>query len=178
MSKRLLFLGLLTLFSIGFITACQAGTSSDNGDSENPSLVVTIQQNSKRINLATKAELVQTIQIDMLRREGRDESTPVYFEELFAITDDETIHTIVEALDKDLDLKPRSRCPALYTLVFHLRNGQQHEFGYACEMASPSFMRGGQSYWQGKDVIAPDAFNRAVSERLNEAGILEILFQE
>ena len=122
------------------------------------------------INLVAVADLRQTTQIDVLRREEGNDSTPVYFEELFVIADTETIHTIVESLDRDLNLSLRARCQALYTLVFHLNDGSQSEFGYACEMASPSFLRGGQVFWQGQDVLAPDTFNRVFSVKLSEVG--------
>ena len=176
MNRRTLYLGLWLLLSPVLLVACQAESSSGGGDAQFPELAVTIQLNGKSINLTALAGLDQTTRIDVLRREDGDDSTAVHFEELSIITDDETIHALVEALDGDLDLEPRVRCPALYTLVFHLRDGRQHEFGYACEMASPSFLRGGQLYWQGKEAIAPDAFNRVLSDILNEYSNLEIPF--
>lgn len=57
-------------------------------------------------------------------------------------------------------------------------DGSQHEFGYACEMVSPSFLRGGQAFWLGQDVIAPDIFNHLITVNLKQAGSLETPFQE
>jgi len=128
------------------------------------------------INLVAVADLRQTTQIDVLRREDGNDRTPANFEELFAISDDATIYSLVDALDEDLELNLRADCPALYTLVFHLTDGRQHEFGYACEMVSPSFLRGGQAFWLGQDVMAPDAFNRLITVKMNEFGYLEIPF--
>lgn len=125
------------------------------------------------LNLVTVADLRQTTQIDVLRREDGDDSTSANFEELVTISDEEMIHSLLEALDTDLQLSPSASCPAYFTLVFHQADGSQHEFGYACEMASPSFLRGGQVYWQGQDVIAPDAFNQVLGAYLGEAGSLE-----
>jgi len=130
------------------------------------------------INLVTVADLRQTTQIDVLRREDGNDSTSVNFEELFTISDGETINSLVDALDKDLELSPPASCPALYTLIFHLADGRQHEFGYACEMVSPSFLRGGQAFWLGQDVIAPDIFNHLITAKPEESASLETPFQE
>ena len=178
MNNKPLNLGLLLLLALAFIVACQIETSYQADDTQIPILAATAQQVDASLNLVALADLGQTTRIDVLRREDGNDSTSAYFEELFTITEMETIHTIVEALDRDLDLKPRAQCPALYTLVFHLTDGRQQEFGYACEMASPSFLRGGQVFWQGLDVITPDIINRVFSEKLNEVGGLETPFQE
>ena len=178
MNKRPLVLGLMSIFGLVFITACQGGTSSDGGDTQIPKLIVTSQQNGASINLAALADLDQTTSIDVLRREDGDDCTSANCVDLFTITDTETINSLVQALDRDLYLRPRDQCPALYLLVFHLTDGRQHEIGYACEMASPSFLRGGQVFWQGQDVIAPDSFNRVISAYLTEDGNLETSFQE
>jgi hypothetical protein len=63
-------------------------------------------------------------------------------------------------------------------LVFHLADGRRHEFDYACELASPSFLRGGQEYWHGLDVIAPDSFNLSVSGYIKDATIRDISFED
>ena len=178
MNNKLLLIGLLILSGLLFLIACQDETSSEAGDTQTVNLVVTTRQVSENINLVTLADLDQTFQIDVLRREDGNNSTSAYFEKLFTITDTETIQAVVAALDRDLNLRPGAACPALYTLLFHLADGRQHEFGYACEMASPSFLRGGQLFWQGQDVLAPDALNRLFSEKLYEAGTMETPFQE
>ena len=178
MNNRSLHLGLLLSLSLVFIVACQVETSYEGGDAQIPIPAATAQEVNARLNLVILADLDQTTRIDVLRREDGNDSTSAYFAELFTITETNAIHTIVEALDRDIDLKPRAQCPALYTLVFHLTDGRQQEFGYACEMASPSFLRGGQAFWQGLDVITPDIFNRVIGIKLNEVGGLETPFQE
>ena len=169
MLKQRQFVGLIALFVILSLAACQVAPSSQVEDARSPKLAVTVQQISYSINLTALAGLDQTTRIDVLRREDRGDSTAVHFEQLFVITDDATIHTLVEALDGNLTLIRHAQCPARYTLVFHFRDGRQREFDYACQMASPSYLRGGQMYWQGKDVIAPDAFNRVIGKKLNES---------
>jgi hypothetical protein len=178
MNNKLLLIGLLILPTLLILIACQGETSSEVGDTQTLNLVVATHQVSKDINLVTLADLDQTFQIKVLRREDGNDSTSAYFEELFTITDKETIRAVVVALDRDLNLRPSADCPALYTLIFHLPDGRHHEYGYACEMASPSFLRGGQLFWQGQDVLAPDAFNRAFSEKLYEASLMETPFHE
>jgi hypothetical protein len=178
MNIKPLYHGLYLLLCLAAIVACQVETSSDVDETQISNPVTIAQQVGINVNLVSLVDLDQTVQIDVLQREDGDDSTSLYYEELFTITYDETIHSLVDALDKDLELSPRASCPALYTLVFHLADGRQYEFGYACEMASPSFLRGGQVFWQGLDVIAPDIFNHLLSVNLNEAGSLETPFQE
>ena len=178
MSRRALILGLLLIFGLVFIAACQAEISSDGDNSQPPYPAAVAQQVEEIINLVSLANLDQTTRIDVLRREDGDDCTSANCVDLFSITDEEAIHSLVEALDRDLYLRSRDQCPALYTLVFHLTDGRQHEIGYACEMTSPSFLRGGQIYWKGRDVIAPDSFNRVISAYLTDGGNLEASFQE
>ncbi len=172
-----LYLGLLPLLSLPFIVGCRPQPSSGAGDAQRPSQDAA-QQDGPGLNLVTLADLDQTARIDVLRQEKGDDCTSACLEELFTITDVETVHTLVEALDGDLHLRPRAHCPASYMLVFHLATGRLVEFDYACEMASPSFLRGGQGFWLGQDVIAPDTFNRLIASNLNEVNNLEIPFRE
>ena len=178
MNNRRVVLGLMLLLTLVFLVACQAETSSNGGDTQTPKLVIVTRQVGTSLNLVALADLDQTVRIEVLRRENGSDSTSAYFEELFTITDAETIRTMVAALDRDLNLRPPAQCPALYTLVFHLTDGQQLELGYACDMVSPSFLRGGQLFWQGQDVIAPDTFNRVLNVSLNEADSLENALQQ
>jgi hypothetical protein len=177
MNKKASFLRHLFIYSFVFIAACREEFLTDEGVTQTLNPAAISQQIDASINLVSLADLDQTIRIEVLRREDGDDSTSANYEELVTFTKVETILSLVEALDSDLELNPRADCPALYTLVFHLTDGRQHEFGYACEMASPSFLRGGQGFWQGQDVIAPDSFNRVISVFLNEDGSQEPLFQ-
>lgn len=105
------------------------------------------------INLATMAELRNTTQIEVCRLDCAS-YTP-----FLTIKDADLITALVKSLDTDIPLRPHARCPAVYQLHFTLRNGQHHYFGYTCEMMSPTFLRGNQEFWGGRDAIAPDAFN-------------------
>jgi hypothetical protein len=178
MKNSRMYLGLLPFFSLLFIVGCQPEPSSGGGDAQLPSQEAASQQDGPGLNLVALADLDQTTRVSVMRQEEGDDCTSACLEELFTITDVETVHTLVEALDGNFLLRPRARCPASYTLVFHLADGRQVEFGYACEMASPSFLRGGQGFWLGQDVIAPDIFNRLIASNLNEVNDLEIPFQE
>ena len=78
---------------------------------------------------------------------------------LYTIGNPELISALVDALDSDLPLRPRTQCPAVYQLRFILEDGQHYDFGYTCQMMTPTFLRGNQDFWMGQDGIAPDAFN-------------------
>lgn len=77
----------------------------------------------------------------------------------YTIGNRQLIAALVEALDTDMKLRPHAPCPASYQLRFILEDGQHYDFGYACQMMTPSFLRGSQEFWRGQDGIAPDAFN-------------------
>ena len=178
MNNRKVVFGPLLLLGLVLLVACQAKGSSEGDATQTLNLVITTRQIEASLNLVSLADLDQTARIEVLRRDNGSDSTSAYFEELFTITDMETIRTMVASLNKEINLRPPAQCPALYTLVFYLTDGRQLEFGYACDMASPSFLRGGQVYWQGQDVIAPDTFNRVLNIKLNEADSLENALQQ
>ena len=165
MSKKTLLLELSLMLCFMIIPACKAETSSDKGADQ-------IEVPSS-INLAVSTDLRQTTQIDLLARLDRNESTSAGLEMLFAITDEETIYSLVDSLDNDLELSPRASCPSYYTLVFHLADGGWHEFDYACEMASPSFLRGGQEFWHGSDITVPGSFKKLIREYIIDAAVRE-----
>ena len=121
------------------------------------------------INVYAAADLGQTTRIDVLQREDGQDSTPANTKQLVSITDRQAIQALVGALDEELQLVQRASCPGFYTLVFHLADGSQVEFDYACQMMSPAFLRGGQSFWQWQEAVAPDSFNQLLSNYLGEA---------
>lgn len=160
-----LLLELSLVLCLVIIPACKAETSSDESAAQ-----IDIPAS---INLVSLANLRETTQIDLVRREDRNETTSARLELLFVFTDEQTIYSLVNSLDNDLELNPPASCPSNYSLVFHLADGRRHEFDYACEMASPSFLRGGQEFWHSLDVIVPDSFNRLISGYIIEAAIPE-----
>ena len=105
------------------------------------------------INLVTLADLHTTVGIEICHLDCAS-YTPFY-----TIGNPELIAALVDALDTDIQLRPHARCPATLQLRFVLANGQHYDFGYACQMMTPTFLRGNQDFWHGQDAVAPDAFN-------------------
>jgi hypothetical protein len=105
------------------------------------------------INLVTLADLHNTVGIEVCHLDCAS-YTPLY-----TIDNPELVATLVDALDTDMPLRPHARCPATYQLRFILANGQHYDFGYTCQMMTPTFLRGNQEFWMDQDAIAPDAFN-------------------
>lgn len=106
------------------------------------------------INLVTQTGLRNTKRIEICFLDC------AAYSPLLTIDDVELIAQLVDTLDSDLILRPHARCPATYHLRFVLASGQHHDFGYACEMMSPTFLRGNDEFWRGRDALAPDAFNQ------------------
>ena len=106
------------------------------------------------INIVALADLHKTAGIEVCKLDCAS-YTPLY-----TIGNPELISALVDALDRDLPLRPHARCPAVYQLRFILADGQHYDFGYACEMMTPSFLRGNQAFWHDQDAIVPDAFNK------------------
>jgi putative hemolysin len=120
----------------------------------------------ERINVVELAGLKDTTEIQIL--EFAMASVSEYGHRL-TISDAGTIARIVAALDVDLELGPRVRCPAVYVLRFQLAGGSAVEFGYGCDAENPTFLRGNQGYWQGMDGQVPDGFNALIQEQLAAA---------
>ncbi|MEA3336656.1 MAG: DUF333 domain-containing protein [Chloroflexota bacterium] len=108
------------------------------------------------INIVDKAGLAQTQEIALLRR---DPDVPGSYEPLISFSEPDVVAELVAALDADVSLMPAANCASLFTLQFRLADGVVEEFGYACQMQTPSYLRGSQDFWHGKDVLAPDGFN-------------------
>lgn len=105
------------------------------------------------INLVTLTNLRTTVGIEICHLDY------ACYTPLYSIGNPELIAALVDALDTDIQLRPRARCPATYQLRFVLANGQHFDFGYACQMMTPTFLRGNQEFWHGQDIVAPDVFN-------------------
>ncbi len=115
------------------------------------------------INVVEQAGLTAAVEIEVLEW---DLDSPSSYSHRLTITDSQVVARMVAALDTDLQLGPRARCPAWYTLRFHLADGTVQELGYACDPQNPTFLRGGQDFWQGQDVEPPGRFNEVVQEQL------------
>jgi len=165
MNNRSLLLDVVLMLSLVIVTACQVEVSSNEG--------ATQADPPTSINLVSLANLRETTQIDLVRREDRNETTSARLELLFVFTDEQAIESLVNSLDKDLALIPHASSSSNHTLVFHLADGRTNEFDYASEMASSSYLRTGQKFGLGQDVIVPDSFNRLMSIHIAEAAIRE-----
>jgi putative hemolysin len=115
------------------------------------------------INPTDLAGLDGTVEIEVL--ELNAEAATGYVHRL-TISDADVIAGIVFALDVDLKLGPRVRCPAWYTLRFRLSNGAVQELGLGCDAENPTFVRGGQDFWQGQDAEPPAQFVALIQEQL------------
>ncbi|MFN2270421.1 MAG: DUF333 domain-containing protein [Anaerolineae bacterium] len=118
------------------------------------------------VNPAELAGLDGTVEIEIL--ELNTEAATGYVHRL-TISDPSVIARTVSALDVDLKLGPRVRCPAAYTLRFRLADGVVQELGLGCDAENPAFVRGGQDFWQGQDAEPPAQFVALVQEQLAAA---------
>jgi hypothetical protein len=115
------------------------------------------------INIVKMAGLTKTVGIEVCRLDCAS-YTP-----FFTIGNDKLIADLVRALDTEVLLRPHARCPATYQLRFILADGQHYDFGYACQMVTPTYLRGNQEFWLGQDAIAPDAFNELMLPLIAQA---------
>jgi hypothetical protein len=178
MLKQPQFVGIIALFMVLSLAACQANSVFEDTATPLPVQVEPLPLTTDNINLIELADLDQTKQIKVMRRLAGSDCTSTECEELFVLSDQEIIQDMIDALDEELDLQPRTGWPASYTLIFQLRDGRQCEIDFVSEMGTPSFFRGGQSFWQEQDVVTPDAFNRLFAAQLAEAEKQEAPFRE
>ena len=125
------------------------------------------------VNLVEQARLDQTITIEItvLTDGASGESgveAPGYVSQL-TITEPGLVEQLVSVLDVSLELGPKARCPNGYELHFHLKDGTVQTFGYACGPGGPAFLRGGQDFWEGRQVTPLDEFNTLLQEQLASA---------
>ncbi len=123
------------------------------------------------INVVEQAGLIHTVKIEILELDLEPTSTTIdQYVHRLTITNPQVIDQIVAALDMDLQLGPRARCPAQYRLHFHMDDGTMEPLGYACNSENLSFLRGEQNFWQGQDVMPPTQFNEFIQEQVALTG--------
>ncbi len=108
---------------------------------------------SDTINIVRAADLHKTVGIEVCKLDCASYTTQ------YTIGSPKLIAALVEALDTDMPLRSPAPCPAVYQLRFILEDGQYYDFGYTCQMMTPTFLRGGQEFWMGQDAVVPDRFN-------------------
>jgi putative hemolysin len=118
---------------------------------------------SAAINIVRAVELVDVVAIEVIEHGNGDsaESTP-----LLTIDDQETIDRLLNAINLNLPPKPRAECPTQYTLRFITDEGAAIELGFACAGVTPTFLRGEDSYFDGQDIIVPEAFRQVLAAKL------------
>ncbi|HAL62666.1 MAG TPA: hypothetical protein DCP08_09720 [Chloroflexi bacterium] len=114
------------------------------------------------INVVKEAGLSDTVEIEIAELAGDAELGYLH---RVTITDSQILDQIIAALNQDLQLGPRARCPARYELRFHLGDGTVQEFSYSCDNG-PSFLHGGQDFWQVQDIQPPARFDELILEAL------------
>ena len=118
------------------------------------------------INVVELAGLRDTTEIEILEFAMADVTG---FAHRATITDPGVIATIVSALDVDIQLGPRARCPTTYVVRFKLADGSAVDLGYGCGTEALSILRGEQDLWQTMDGQAPDRFSVLIEEQLAAA---------
>ena len=113
---------------------------------------------SRGINIVQLAELERTTMIEVF--ELATEPGPDPYDLKLTITDATTIESFVDALDTGVEVTPKVFCIPFYELVFHLDDGSQQKFGYTCETAGTSFLRGDQAFLENEDYATTEAFDR------------------
>jgi putative hemolysin len=118
------------------------------------------------VNPAQQAGLGDATEIEVL--ELNTEASTGYVSRV-TVSDPDVIAQIVAALDEDLRLGPRVRCPAWYKLRFRLADGTVEELGLGCSAENPTFVRGEQDFWQGYDGELPAELIPLIQAQLAEA---------
>lgn len=109
------------------------------------------------VNVAREAALAGTTKLEILEQSG---NAPTDYKLQATIADRTTIAAVVAALDRPLALGPRARCIGKYILRFTVA-GETQEFEYFCQDGT-SFLRGGQSFWQGMQVQPSGEFDQLI----------------
>ena len=129
-------------------------------------LIVGVACSAAGVNVVKETYLDQTTALEIAER--RDEQAGA-FQPLITLADEVSIRQVVSLLDKRLPLGPRARCLGRYRLRFQLEPGQVIEFEYYCQ-EGPSFLRGGQAFWQGQQIEPPAEFDELVQRLLTAGG--------
>jgi putative hemolysin len=118
------------------------------------------------INVVELAGLRDTTEIQILEFAMADVSG---LAQRATISDAGVIARLVAALDVDIPLDPRARCPTTYVVRFVLSDGSVVDLGYGCGAEAIQILRGEQGFWQGLDGRAPDGFSVLIQEQLAAA---------
>lgn len=129
------------------------------------------------VNVFRQAELAGTVEIEILEQIISEESgsgdqpaiNTAQISSLFTIDDLDTIAQILAALDVELDVSPRIRCPSRFILLFRKADGNTQSIGYTCSDENLSILRGDQEFFGGLDAQAPDDFIQLMQEILESA---------
>jgi hypothetical protein len=119
---------------------------------------------SKGINIIQLAGLERTTKIEIFELATEAGQDPYILK--LTITDTTTIDRIVDALDTGMEITPKVFCIPFYEMVFHLDDGSHQKFGYTCETAGTSFLRGDQTFLENEDYATPEAFDQIIQELL------------
>ena len=121
---------------------------------------------SAPINVVELTGLRDTTEIEILEFAMADVSG---FAHRATISDAGAVASLVTALDVDIQLGPRARCPTTYVVRFVLSDGSVIDLGYGCGVEALPILRGEQDFWQGMDGQAPDGFSVLIQEELAAA---------
>jgi len=121
----------------------------------------------KGLNVVAVADLDKTEAIEILKLDplSADTSARAYTLKL-DLTDREIIGKLVDALDREIELGPRIKIPAQFTLVFHLEGGSEEQYGYVDDGSEFAGLRGDEAYFGDQDARAPEEFRRLMTDLL------------
>ena len=114
------------------------------------------------LNVARVAKLSGAVRLEIRER---DESSLTSYATRGDVAEQEAIQKAATLLDRPLPLGPRARCLGQYQLRFHFADGKVQEFEYFCQDGT-SFLRGDQSFWQGKQIEPSAEFDQAIRSLL------------
>ena len=123
-----------------------------------------VSQTGDTVNLVRALSLSETTQIDIINLLQPPAAGSA--SDANVITDPDELSKIIDSLDVDLPLRPRSACDAVFVLRFRLADGRIQEFDYGCNPGSPDFLRGFQKIWSGQEALTPSPFNALMAPYL------------
>ncbi len=114
------------------------------------------------VNVVAEIGLADTVAIDVWQRDGASAE----FVPLLTIDDNETIERLLQAVNLDLPPNEAADCPTQYELHFRNANDEAVILGFACAGVTPTFLRGATRYFDGRDIIVPEAFRVLLESKL------------
>jgi hypothetical protein len=155
---------LLLLVVVALHLAACTYTLDDTGDDAGALHGMQVPAPTESINVADAAGLNGTTEVQIFEQAETAIDMEIY---LGAITEPDVLESLVVALDVDRPMIAQQECARRYRLVFQLADGSELELSYACQLASPSYLGGSQTFWHERAVIAPDRFNELMAEQLS-----------